>query len=167
MNGKVRINDGTQGVDRVLVSDVNGSGSWKSMAVGFRVHGTVLNGQTYTATASKADWNIVSFNDGGNYNTGTDEYIVPESGVYSFQAACAIDGQTNGSWVIMELRVNGITQFQSFSNPNSWSSAGSYVGGAVKANTGDRVSVYIRNSNGGAAFGNVSTYNYFSGFRLY
>ena len=171
-NYALQLVDGTEADGAVLTSDASGNASWKDMAVGFRVHTTfATNTQLFTSTASRVDWTIAGFNDGVHFDYTNNEYVAPAAGVYAFQSGCSVGGTASGNWIILELRVNGVIEVQSFKTTPSptWNSDGTLVSTTLKLNAGDRVSVFLRLLPGTASsnIGSVQEQNWFSGHRVY
>ena len=89
VNGSFKLTNGTQAAGRVLTSDAAGNATWQAPVVtpkvSFRAQ---INGITVpTSTLTNLLCSTIAFEEGGsNYNTGTGEYTVPVTGLYSIAA---------------------------------------------------------------------------------
>ncbi|MGZ4037825.1 MAG: beta strand repeat-containing protein, partial [Bacteroidia bacterium] len=109
--GNVRINDGTQGLNKVLTSDASGNASWQNPPgpppIGFFAGNNPVAAQSIPASAVTTvvfGTGYAFFNDGGGYNTGTNQFTPPSAGVYQINAHINYSGGTAGATFQVLLR---------------------------------------------------------------
>ena len=176
INGGVTIADGSQGPNKVLVSDATGLGSWKSSGLNsaFKAsHGfnqMVVAGSSYHVTFSSVEYNDAAAFSGS-------QFTAPEAGVYHFDAMITWDFQSsplssNASFAIRLFR--GVFLYHEVSAyllTGVASSYGQTLSCDLKLIPGDiiRIEAYNGSSSSKDILRDVGTIKYvwFSGHRIY
>jgi hypothetical protein len=123
---------------------------------------TVLN-------AASPDWSVVYRNNGGHFNTSTDTFTVPVTGLYFFRTHALIEKSANSgyNYAYAMFYFNGTAYSDYAHTPSNGTT--SYIDIALTAvvylQAGDTVQARYTTVNG-AAFYAGSTYNAFSGYLI-
>lgn len=143
--GAIKIVDGTQGNNKVLMSDAAGVGSWSGIAGSWF---GLLSGGSANGTAVQINFpNSALIGQGGSANTATNTIMVPSKGLYEI----TVSGWTNESpvsgsylttWVI---RKNGTDilrpHYPSSGGYGTQTSTTDYV----NLNVGDNITLFLHN----------------------
>ncbi len=168
VNGSTRLVDGTQGADKVLVSDASGNATWKDNTrnTGFHAYSTV--GQTILAST----WTQIAFGaeelDSGS-DFATNAYVAPTTGVYHFDATVSwSSGMSAGYHSFVAIYKNGVSYKYKMEATNA-NYHSNEIGVTVPLAAGDVITVWVVQFTLASTSTYVSgnNYTYFSGFRLY
>ena len=176
INGALTISDGSQGINKVLVSDAAGLASWKSSGLksGFKAS----NGSTQTiiggATAA-VSFPTIEYNDVLAFSSS--QFITPENGVYHFDALITWDFNSSplasNSSFALKIKRGGALYHEIWASLLA-STTGPYsqtLNCDMKLTTGDIISIEAYNGSGTSKdlYRDVGTTKYvsFSGHRLY
>jgi len=95
--GTLKVVDGTQGLNKLLISDANGLASWKAAGEGTYTQGAnsfglLVNANFSTTSSVPANganyiFDAATVNVGNTYNTTTGIFTVPITGIYTVNAA--------------------------------------------------------------------------------
>ena len=114
-NGKVQIQDGTQGVGKAFVSDANGVGTWSAQAFTnverFKVTG---NGKITIAGFSVADFNSLTYNYSSNIviDFANESVTFNKAGLYRLEFAANTGNGTAPQYVAyVYLLIDGVPEF--------------------------------------------------------
>ena len=113
------------------------------------------------------DWSVVYRNNGGHFNTSTNTFTVPVTGLYFFRTHALIDKSANSgyNYAYAQFYFNGTLYTDIAHTPSNGTT--SYIDIALTAvvylQAGDTVQARYTTVNG-AAFYAGSTYNAFSGY---
>ncbi len=168
VNGAVRISDGSQGLNKVLTSDAAGVATWKQMAVGFKVEAIALQNIPFASYAIVGFDNSI-FDDATAFNLGTETYVVPSTGLYSFSGTVYWSSYV-ASRPTLQILVNGSLVQNSFDYCAPGSQLIQQITTSVKVNAGDLITLRVYND--GATPTNISGVSglqgtTFSGFKIY
>jgi hypothetical protein len=106
VEGDVQIVDGTEGVGKVLTSDAAGNATWTG-PVGFKV--TKAANGVVAANGLHTGYTIEEFDYGNGWNTISNRYIAPVTGLYKFELN--FDVGANLNWLLRTyLQVGGVTR---------------------------------------------------------
>lgn len=114
-NGQVRIQDGTQGADKVLTSDADGNTSWRSFTEA-KVPSTVFIGNNTAATTLVADDNggvasrvpmtpVAAY--ASNWDIANKAYVVPVPGYYRTELVSSFSITTNATDGRVDMMLRG------------------------------------------------------------
>jgi len=113
--GQVRIQDGTQGADRVLTSDSNGNASWKNISeakvpatvfIGNHPGGTVLVADENGAVGSRVPITPVAAYS-ANWDATNKAYVVPVAGYYRSELVSSFSISTNDNGGRVDMTLHG------------------------------------------------------------
>lgn len=166
VNGQVKIQGGSPGKGKLLVSDAGGLATWRSN-VGFRVLGG-SNPIISNSTSQTLLYGNPAFNDGAAFNTNTDEFTAPVSGVYNFQYSEHLIG-TGASYAYITLRQNGVIIGGSTVRNADFTTSGKTLTGnaLVSLTAGDVITVSVYNGTGASLTTSTSGESNFSGHLVY
>lgn len=140
--------------------------------VGFFAKQTVGSVQSIGGGSTTISFNSEDFDSGNNFNTTTSEFIVPESGVYHFDAVIDFyfGTETTSQLVLFGVSVNGTLKY--FTKLQGKSVGDNYSGVMttnLNLNSGDVVKLVAQKLNTGNvdASGSGNGGNYFTGYRVY
>jgi hypothetical protein len=114
-NGQLRIQDGTQGADRVLTSDANGNASWKNISeakvpatvfIGNHPGGTVLVADENGAVGSRVPITPVAAYS-ANWDVTNKAYVVPVAGYYRSELVSSFSISTNDTDGRVDMTLHG------------------------------------------------------------
>lgn len=114
-NGQVRIQDGTQGTDKVLTSDASGNASWRSFSEA-KVPSTVFIGNHTAGAVLVADANggvdsrvpmtpVAAY--AANWDALNKAYVVPVAGYYRAELVSSFSISTNATGGRVDLMLRG------------------------------------------------------------
>lgn len=165
--GGFRVNNGTEGIGKVLTSDNQGNGTWKKMAgYGFhaKLSANIPGTGGYTLGSIKFDQ--VVYNDGSPYNPATGNYVIPESGFYHFEASVSVGfNPTPTAFVGIILAVNGTTLASNGTNGQTIEFPEFHLVINTYFNAGDIINVTTNIAAAAQISSNTTTH--FSGFKVY
>ncbi|HUM97959.1 MAG TPA: hypothetical protein PK275_08890 [Chitinophagaceae bacterium] len=164
IRGRLQYQDGTQGADKVLTSDMNGNASWVGR-VAFRAIG--YSGGAITLNTDLIVDNVV-YDDASGYNATTGQFTAPVAGLYHFDAGMrgsnANIGRTNLCFI------SNLQGFFSCSSVDVTASNQSYsavnINGDILLAAGEIVTVRVEPISGSYTPLNSSNYIYFNGHRV-
>lgn len=145
VSGPIRVNDGNQGVGKVLTSDALGNGSWKgaiACSAGHLSSGSIGGGYTDLIFDNEI------YDLGGNYDNVTGIFTASEDGIYHF------DGNINSATAIstgtfyLILKVNASINCGGGVNAATASETSVNYSIDLKLNAGDHVNWSTRNTTG-------------------
>ncbi len=162
--GTFQYEDGTQGTGRVLTSDANGNATWKPNQVAFHVGSGENNNNSNLQSLSPSVVVTLDFdasaalphhlNPGGVYNTATDHFVAPVSGVYFLSTSLSIAG-AGSNYVTLNMRHSAGTSIDSqegFINTIHSNRITRTLTSTVHLNAGDEVWIEYYNTTGGGSF---------------
>ncbi len=162
--GTFQLEDGTQGAGRVLISDANGNAAWKPNQVAFHVGsgGNNNNGNLQSLGVSVTetlDFDASAvlphhLNPGTVYNTTTDHFVAPTSGVYFLSASVSLAG-AGSNYITLNMMHSAGTSIDSqegFFNTIHSNRITRTLTSTVHLNAGDEVWIEYYNTTGGASF---------------
>lgn len=92
----------------------------------------------------RVNYNTTTYNNGNHYNTSTNAFTAPVSGMYIFTAACQVNGVNNNSWATnLQLRVNGSHIAGVYDGTNSVGYEDKQVSAVVRLSANDAVEVVL------------------------
>ena len=162
--GTFKLEDGSQGTGHVLTSiDMNGNATWKA-PVNFGVNSCVMGIPAGTTTGLIFD--ILEYDNGGNFNVGTGQFKAPETGVYHVDASVAFDASSNYE-IQIQILVNGGTykRVTFYADPSNTTTT-AYISADVYVPINNTVSIGIYQNSGGVitpASGGAVSAVYFNG----
>ena len=126
----------------------------------FRVHRTAGN---YTSTTVIV-WNVVTYNQGGHYNSSNGRFTAPVTGVYQFNVMGSItNSPANNS--IHRVRINGSYQIDVYPIGDDGAGHISYANSfLLNLNANDYMDV--SSASAGTWYGTGNVHNHFSGFMV-
>ncbi|MGQ0827191.1 MAG: C1q-like domain-containing protein [Bacteroidota bacterium] len=149
--GRVKIMDGSEGPDKVFVSDATGVGSWKpsSINTGFTAFRTttssIPNGSSSVVLPSEA------IDDASAFNNTTGVFTAPGPGVYLFSASAAFTNGNGVNYVAMEI-VKGPTTTIKQSIGRTPNGTGEFISleatVMVRLAAGEQISLRVFNNSG-------------------
>lgn len=149
--GAVQIKDGTEGFDKVLVSDLNGLATWQSRSGSWL--GILSSGTTANVPGGQSQANFINslvIGSGGTANTTTDAITVPKNGFYRITISAFSNGTTSPYLTYWEVISNGgvlwVPHYSGASASWGTSVSCSYVS---NLNAGDVITLYRNNSFAG------------------
>ncbi|MFQ5334941.1 MAG: hypothetical protein ACE5DN_02585, partial [Flavobacteriales bacterium] len=169
-----KLTDGTQGYGKVLTSDATGNASWKEKRVAFNAY--IGTSQTFPLnTYVKVNFNGLTFDDGSNFNTTTDEFTAPVSGVYHFDLAFSITDMPGQSRLVLSIKDTGgnILARTVVTNDGASTGANQYESAVLSADlrlTAGTV-IYVEGiqvvSGPSTIYGSGTNYSFFCGHLVY
>ena len=124
----------------------------------FRVHRTAGN---YTST-TVIIWNVVTYNQGGHYNSSNGRFTAPVAGVYQFNVMGSITGNPGNS-SLHRCRINGSYQIDVFPIGDDGAAHISYANSFL-LNLSANDYIDISSASVGTWYGTGNVHNHFSGF---
>tara|TARA_Y100001935_G_scaffold229968_1_gene209991 strand:+ start:1585 stop:2568 length:984 start_codon:yes stop_codon:yes gene_type:complete len=124
----------------------------------FRVHRTAGN---YTSTTVIV-WNVVTYNQGGHYNSSNGRFTAPVTGVYQFNVMGSITGSPVNS-SLHRASINGSYQIDVFPIGDDGAAHISYANSFL-LNLSANDYVEISSASGGNWYGTGNVHNHYSGF---
>jgi hypothetical protein len=185
LNGSVKIVDGTQGAGKVLTSNGSGAASWQTPAAssGFGVK-KINNNQTITAgPITKITFSATeAYTLGTAYSVANSEFTAPVNGFYHFDATLSLDNSSGfatspGSVYIILYRRNatfnpagGAYYSYEFARTSILASRG--FSASVYLDANDIIDLRVLNQSTTpldvlGSIPAVSTYTFFSGYRVF
>ena len=168
LGGAIKIQGGSPGTGKVLVSDAAGLASWDGR-FGFRAVSStnqVVPGSTLTDVTFEAE----DYDDLNAFNLGTETFTAPVAGVYHFDISVEINqADSDGAVCVLHLVVNGTDEVvQEFEYNTGYSYRSYNFSCDLKLAAGDDVKVQVfHNSSTDENVGFGSLYTYFSCHKLY
>ena len=93
----------------------------------------------------RVNYNTTTYNNGSHYNTSTNAFTAPVSGMYIFTAGCQVQNIHNTSWASnLQLRINGTHVAGVFDGTSSVSYEDKQVSAVLRLSTNDAVEVVLR-----------------------
>lgn len=168
VNGNVRIVDGTEGTNKMLVSDAAGNASWRNSAINTSFLTRSNSSQTITSNALTIMNFPAEVHDDGN-SFSTNSYVCPSAGVYHFDASVTWSGFVSASnWMIMYIYRNGTSEAQRIT-ATSTGFFSSSISADIKCNANDVITIRVFQLSGSSqtTYGAIGEYTYFSGHKVY
>ena len=175
VNGNIRITDGTQGVAKVLTSDIGGTASWQNMTPsinsGFKVVKSSIQNFPITGSTDVVTFPVEAWDDGGNFSL--DQYTAPAAGLYHFNVklmwSLTTAGVTSRYALIVELCINGseYTRSQYFIEATTIGNLTTDLSSEIKLTAGQTISVKAYQGSTSTAQTISTIFTEFSGFRVY
>ena len=121
------------------------------------------------STFTKVEFNIEDHDDGTNYNTTNDRFIVPSDGVYHFSISVQFNDLDDASRVMVALYKNGARYMDVASGyANSTGDFQSFGGSVtIKLLTDDYIEIYALTTSTSASISGIQRYTNFSGHQVY
>ncbi|MCT4579989.1 MAG: hypothetical protein N4A35_01115 [Flavobacteriales bacterium] len=113
VNGYLKIINGTEGENKVLVSDALGRSTWKALPgtwMAYLSEGESFPGLGGQVTINFSNASVVG--QGGGANVTNDNITVPNSGTYKVSISAWASGFTSPYLVQWELKVNGVNTWE-------------------------------------------------------
>jgi hypothetical protein len=165
VRGSLRIDNGTQGVNKVLVSDLAGNATWQDLITP-DVHLSALSMSTTNIPSLfpnvLTNWNNLDEGGGTNWNATTGEYTITVAGYYS--ATCNIQwGIVNASANIIGVYIYVNNAVTASGNSSQIFTSGypsdTHVHFEKRLNVGDKIKFSaFQNSGGPVITGNLSNF---------
>ena len=93
----------------------------------------------------RVNYNTTSYNNGSHYNTSTNAFTAPVSGMYIFTAGCQVQNIGSSSWASnLQLRVNGSHVAGVYDGTSSVSYEDKQVSAVLRLSVNDSVEVVLR-----------------------
>ncbi len=155
--GKVQIDGLGAAAGRVLTSDAAGNATWQTVPsiskVSIKGYGAAASFPSGVFTTI-TNWPTIEFEEGGsNFNTGTGEYTVPVTGLYSIHANATYNAVTANGYAILGISINGSTsniEYNLVPVTTASSFSGSNYSGTKLLNAGDKITVVVYNGTAGS-----------------
>lgn len=157
-SGRVILQDGTQGVGKVLTSDATGNASWQdNVAQSIGISARTFTGPVIVNSGigvPLTSWATILNEDGGaNYNAGTGEYTITKTGVYQIDASVIWDGVSSvagGAFSLLQVYVNGGFIYESANSIVANATSSNVVNYSIRLNAGDKVNFQVYQNSGSA-----------------
>ena len=93
----------------------------------------------------RVNYNTTTYNNGSHYNTSTNAFTAPVSGMYIFTAGCQVQNINSSSWASnLQLRVNGSHLAGVYDGTSSVSYEDKQVSAVLRLSVNDSVEVVLR-----------------------
>lgn len=156
--GAVKIVDGTQATNRVLMSDADGVGTWKTLTGGSSWYGVLSGGSTNTQPSQINFTGARVIGSGGTASSTTDAITVPATGLYEVTISgwtCTADCATNPTpaipyTTIWSIKRNGTTLTGSpfYGSPNVLFGTNMSTVKYYRLTEGDVITLFLDNPYG-------------------
>lgn len=149
--GAIKIVDGTQGINKVLMSDTNGVGKWSSLPGSWF---GLLNDGVSNSSVSQINFTSSSLiGQGGAANSATDAITVPSAGLYEVTVSAWTwigNGNTPGvyltTWNIRRNGANLVTPH--YASPSGAYGTQTSTTNYINLNAGDVITLFMANTFG-------------------
>ncbi len=105
--GTLQYQDGTEGAGKLLTSDATGNATWQLPPPPINFSANTSSTIIPNAVTTGLVFNNVEYNNGGNFNIASGQFVASEPGVYHVDATITFDSSVNHEIQIQILRNGG------------------------------------------------------------